>query len=466
MTYIIEEVQSSNGISFIKWFKKTDGSLIEHIKVNIQTVKVPCELTDKISYILYDPTKKPISSAFQYLNYEISELSPNSIEVAMIALKLLYSFLLLNNVDIHSISMENIRQLKNFLYGVNHEGYDLVFKNLTKRNSDTLNMYFGVYRKYLKYLSIKESAFYSKTINSNSKSNSGFLAHAKRVQQEKYNISERATPESTVVPMYISVADFKKILKVIRGQYSLREEIIVRLMFECGARIGEVLGLTLEDIEVHSKTINIEGNDQDSFGTIVIRNRVSDKDYQLAKTCFTPKNKEDYSHKIYLTEKKGFQNIYPSIDLIERIEQYIEQTHGRMSKTKRANYLSSARADNVTNLDSVESEDNYYIFLNKNGTSLSIDGWNKVLRGIFTKCGLKIDRNVRRNNLSHRFRHGYAMFLIKYQNASHLDVMHALRQTSLQSVLYYFRPTIEDKYKANQDSTNYMHRIIPELKEG
>lgn len=41
------------------------------------------------------------------------------------------------------------------------------------------------------------------------------------------------------VPRYISVPEFQNIITTIRNFYTNREEIIVRLMFQCGLRIGE-----------------------------------------------------------------------------------------------------------------------------------------------------------------------------------------------------------------------------------
>lgn len=38
-------------------------------------------------------------------------------------------------------------------------------------------------------------------------------------------------------------------MSLIEDKYTLREKIIVKLMYEYGLRIGEVLGLTLEDIQ-------------------------------------------------------------------------------------------------------------------------------------------------------------------------------------------------------------------------
>lgn len=70
---------------------------------------------------------------------------------------------------------------------------------------------------------------------------------------------------------------FLKSSNVFEKDYSLREECIVRLMFEAGLRIGECLGLTNEDIRQ-------EEDENGELKTVVyIRNRVSDKNINMQK---------------------------------------------------------------------------------------------------------------------------------------------------------------------------------------
>ncbi|MNF09215.1 hypothetical protein D3C80_2098270 [compost metagenome] len=79
--------------------------------------------------------------------------------------------------------------------------------------------------------------------------------------------------------------------------------------------------------------------------------------------------------------------------------------------------------------------------------------------------GLTVDIDIRKNNLNHRFRHGYAMFLKKYQNISELDLMYALRHSGLSAVACYFNPDEDDIYEANSRATKSMFELIPELQE-
>lgn len=83
---------------------------------------------------------------------------------------------------------------------------------------------------------------------------------------------------------------------------------IIRLMFECGLRIGETLGLTSDDLVMEQ-----EGN---IFVSVAyITNRLSDNKDQQAKTCMKVKdekniNPRNIKQRIMDTKKLLFHSIY------------------------------------------------------------------------------------------------------------------------------------------------------------
>ncbi|WP_349392906.1 tyrosine-type recombinase/integrase [Clostridium perfringens] len=87
------------------------------------------------------------------------------------------------------------------------------------------------------------------------------------------------------------------------------------------------------------------------------------------------------------------------------------------------------------------------MFLNKNGMPLSVNGWNKFLKSIFNRLNIVVDKGSKKNNLSHRFRHGYAMYLINNENRSIEYVKEKMRHASVQSTMIYYNPTEEEKLK-------------------
>lgn len=99
--------------------------------------------------------------------------------------------------------------------------------------------------------------------------------------------------------------------------------------------------------------------------------------------------------------------------------------------------------------------------MNKNGGVLSVSGWNKRLKDIYRQCGIEIDCGNKKNNLSHRFRHGYAMAL-REQGRDVLYIMRKLRHASLASTYVYFNPTEEDILKETKVIIDQMQKKIRE----
>ncbi|WP_102401001.1 tyrosine-type recombinase/integrase [Haloimpatiens massiliensis] len=427
----VTEIRTLNSTSFLKeYFSDRNKDKNSVIKVNIAKVVLKKEGFNYI--ILYDENMRVIRSVYKYLNIELGKYSFNYREIVGTALKLFYSYLRVFNFDINNLGIKEINMLKEFLYGESKKGQEYEINITSKRGVNTVNKYIAFYRNYLKFLGIKNEVLNEKTVVAVLKNTDGLLAHTKKKAYDKYAVTDRGYSNDRVVPRYISKDEFAIIMEVIKKEYTLREEIIVGLMYENGLRIGEVLGLTLEDIENNK---------------IIIRNRLSDKPYMLAKTCYKPKNEKDYKNSICGVYMIGYQVILPTEDTMDKLFYYIDEAHGIMSKVNRNNYFKYAKSDKVTNGEDLEG-DNYYVFLNKNGAALSISGWNKILRAIFVKAGLKLDRNSKRNNLNHRFRHGFAMKLIK-NGATALDVASALRHKGISSVMCYFRPTEKDMFDAN-----------------
>lgn len=438
---IIKEIINVNESQYLKKYisEKKDDTYEE--KINIFKVT----LIDKsYPYIfLYDNNMNVIREAYKFLNINLRNLAYNSRDSIANSLKLLYLFMNIFKVSIDKLDINSIVKLKEFLYGRSRNGSEYVTEYISTRNASTINKYLGYYRNYLNFLDIKNDLFNNKRAIGYERGNNGLFGHIQKKTYEKFLISENVFINNINVPRYLSELEFNKILNEININYNLREELIVRLMFENGMRIGEVLGLTIEDIEEDK---------------IKIRNRLSNNKDQFAKTCFKPKYFDDYKSPTYKTLKIGYQVIKPTISTLDKILDYIDICHGNMSKSNRNNYLKSSKADKVTDGSTLEN-DNYYLFLNKDGKPLRVVGWNKILRKIFNVVGITLDERKRIHNLNHRFRHGFAMKLVK-DGASPVEIANALRHNGLSSVMCYFRPTEEDIYDANKFGADSMMKKI------
>lgn len=440
--YLITECNSHDGIYYEKKFITENGEIISKEKVHFQSAKIDFKGTEYV--FLYDSKMNPIPEIFDYLNFELEGASPNHRYTAINAFKFLYSFLELYDLKIDSLSKNDIKNLFSFLEGISRKGTLYQLDLFTLRSPSTIGTYVAIYRSFISYLEyensplLKKSKDYKLIYNDETDSPMKIFKYEESV--EDYN------PELST-PRYISVEEFKKLLDVIRKEYTLREECVVRLMFENGLRLGEVLGITNEDI--------VE-NDKGNF--LYIRNRSSDSSDQLAKGRMIPKNKKQYKTKKYQTTDIGYQVVYLNDALLHKINDYTNEFHSNDSVKFQSNYQKYTYADSVDN-----NAENFYIFINSIGRPLSQNLWGKTLRNIFKKAGLNVDKDQRETNLSHRFRHGYAMFMVKYKHVDALKLKELLRHNNINSVKHYYRPTDEEIIKMRTGLVDSIYEIIPDL---
>lgn len=446
----VNEIKSHNSIHYeLQFVEGNNISFSKDIKIRTVTLNHPDGNT---YYYLYDEEMNPIRDVFRFLNFELLSKSPNSRSSSLHALKLLYSFCSIFGADIKNLTSADIKNLKMFLKGVSPKGHTITLNLNTQRSNETINSYLGVYRKFYEFLGIVDSPLFLK---SNKSYNITSFDSEQEIKVSGYKLQEKVYKDIIKVPQYISVEDFSKIIKVIRNEYSEREECIVRLMFEAGLRIGEVLGLTSDDIVLEE----IDGED---VGVIYIRNRFTDKPYQLAKTCMKINNKKQYKSKEYSTQGYGYQKVIININLYDKLSEYINENHCDIKDKFLNNYNKFTIADRVDNSDEYD-EDNFYVFINSVAKPLSSNLWNQTLRNIFEKSGIKIDKYKRQNNLNHRFRHGFAMFMVQYKNIKAFDLKILMRHKSIHSVFVYYKPTDEDISKLKNDFAKSLYDIIPDL---
>lgn len=442
MIYITEK-KNSNGIYYERRFEPT---LEAEAIIDIIQIKTATTIVNNINYTyLYDSNMEPISPVFEYLNFELKNSSPNNLTPAISALKLLFCFLELFHTQFHAMKKNDLKKLILFLEGIPKKGVNYQLNLTTQRSHSTINNYFSVYRSYANFLGLTDSIFTKK---------GDFKKHVYIPESETvmkvptYEVRLKTYKPEISTPRYISVEEFKSILKVIREEYTLREECIVRLMFEGGLRIGEVLGLTNEDIVENNGNIYLH-----------IRNRCTDAPYQLAKTCMHVSHPNQYHSKAYRQKDVGYQVAVISLELLDKINNYVNAAHIPSSTLFERNYAKHTICDNVLG----SNDENFYLFINNLGKPLSANLWNKTLRTIFKKAGLNVDKLHRENNLNHRFRHGFAMFMVKYKHIKTFDLSLLMRHRSLSSVQHYYRPTDEDIVELKTEFVKSIYEIIPEL---
>lgn len=449
---IIKEKKIGNEIYFQKIITTDNGeSIISDIRYQVKCI----EKDSFPYYVIYTPSMTIHSGAFSYINNYMSGQADNSKIKAQQALKLLFSYEKIIGKELKDYSATDIKALKHFLHGFSPKGQMIQLELNTIRNNQTVNGYLSIYRQYLSSLGIENS--YIQRVKANDVSIT-LEDGLPTMRVKKYKSNDRVAKSPYLeVPMYISVDDFKKIINIVRLDYSLRDEIIIRLMYQTGMRIGEVLGLTAEDVKM-------EKIENDYVPIAYIRNRVSDSTDQRAKTCMKVYNQKQYKSKDYTVKGYGYQYVVLPQDLYNLIDEYIESVHtsARESKLQSKRYQKKTLADSI--YDDDENNDNYYIFLNSIGTPLHSHSWNDTLRKIFNDVGLPLDKEKREHNLNHRFRHGFAMFNVQYLNCKEVTLAERMRHNSILSVYKYYRPTVSDQIKLKTEFANSLYEVIPNLR--
>lgn len=432
-----------------------------------------------VYYILYDTDGSPVKEFFNYLNNVIAPKGVAIRKKTAYCLKRLYECIDIYDANIKKLDTQFIAVLTNFF-----RGGILDDREITKNDQD-IKIAVDICIAYLNHEGYKVNNATFNNVSSRSTKSDNSTKHA--VKQS-----------DLFVPEYISDNEFKKLISVMRNsprnlytekfyntyknnlddkidedlasllgiqqnsldppKEDLESILIVTLMFTCGFRIGEVLGLTTEDIRIDT---------QKKY--LVLRNRLSDAPYQYAKNLGHPKSYDDY-HKAWYKRSGGTCLVAISDVTYKSIIDYIDRIHKPYIKAY----------DSPTLLaDSVEEDTegtNHYLFMNTSGGRLSIDNWNLILRRYFDKADIKRDQIVKHSNLNHRFRHSYAIRIVnlfREANISHpdnppfgvADLARAMRHKSLGTCLRYFSWTKEHASQVLEDFSQEFIDEFPDILE-
>lgn len=434
---------------FHKKVLNANGDEISNRKVTIPLYSV--SYNGFTYYLLYDSHMRVICEAYEYLNFDLQARPQTSRSKAAFALRLLYCFLSLSGYDVHSINDQVLSELLFFLRGIQNNPTG--FKSRTQRSSSTVNSYLSVYRSFFNCRRIKCDALF-RTLNvSVTGTVDQVLSSTVERKRFKSNLKTSSVDEN-LCPRYIGSEEFRKIYSLVVQKQDREAKLLLHLMYGYGLRLGECLGLTMEDItETHDNGKLVP--------LLLIRNRMSDAKYQYAKNLLHVTNRNQYKSRDYQLSQ---WRIIITYELYEELLAYIESAHSTAMEKYPDNYEKGA-ADIVSIREAPEN--NHYIFLNRYGRILNDQTWNAHLKNYFSEAGIPIDHDVREKNLSHRFRHGFAMFHARFSNhpVAVLELSRMMRHKSILSTMVYYNPTFEDELKTKTEFQNELYTLIPELKE-
>ena len=423
-----------------------NGKTVDSREVSVQTAEV--DRDGKTYYLLYDSNFNIIEDVYMFMNHRKKVLSETTMSAARYDLRYLYIYGEIIGKDIKEFDHDDFLALAYFLKGVSVDDTQMEVHLRTKRDVASVNGMFSSFRSYYRYLHLDGPIFdevsWSRYVPRDSN------------HQAKVNPFKAFKPKE--VPKYISVEEFNAIITWIRNniedeELCLRDESLVRLMFEGGLRLGEALGLTLEDFEINH--IKHEDGSETPICYVYIRNRVSDNnDFQNAKGCMTVVSRASYAGHDYQTFNRGYQLTFISMDTYHVIMEYVDKAHVRAKKKYSAAYKAK-KADSVGQYAKTH-KDNYYVFLNSKGTPMSDETWRTELRKIFQGVGIDVDYGKKRDGLSHRFRHGFCMHLLYDLKMPKNQVMKRSRHNSESGLEKYNTPSVEQIVAMQMEIEDYI----------
>lgn len=461
-----KEIRVSNLNHYILYKSRKTSCKTDCWKITYYRLETHKRRTDGfIYYILYDTDGHPIKEFYNYLNVVIASKGVAIRKKTAYNLKRFYECLDIYDANITKLDTQFIAVLTNFF-----RGGIIDDREITKNDQD-IKIAINICIAFLNHEGYKVK---NTTFN---------VTHARMSVAD--NHTKLSVKQSDLfVPEYVSDNEYKKLISVMRNSprklytdkfyneykvnldYNIDEDLailldipqtsqdppkedleailIVTLMFTCGFRIGEVLGLTTEDIRVDSQK-----------KCIVLRNRLTDEQYQYAKNLGHPKSREDYK-KAWYKRSGGTCLVAISDALYESIVNYIDRIHKPYLKAYNSPTLLADRVEEDT--EGV----NHYLFMNTTGDRLTIANWNNILRKYFDKAGIKRDKVVKHSNLNHRFRHSYAIRIVNiFREANKTnpenppfgvaDLARAMRHKSLETCLRYFSWTDEHASQVLED---------------
>lgn len=409
----IEEIKKGTSRYYKVSTYANDNKLISIRTVRYTLKSIPY---NKIRcYMLFDNDGNCVENVFNFINMYKVSISETSREKYSLYLRYLYEFSGIIDKDISRFQRNDIDKFVVFLSGYDpNSSLADSFYTYSSKSEETIAAIFNVVKEYVDYCGYASSKYFY---------------NYRGIKRRAYG-KQKA---NTICPKFISLKEMELILNYIDNNTSLSKEtkmeysLIYKLMFNKGLRIGEVLGITLEDFE------EIYNNDGELYYKLYIRNRMSDSKDQRAKRCLTMDGQYSYNAPIYHRLDIGYQQVFLSEEFHDDIIEYFDVMSARFKREEKTLFKADA-------IDGIS--DNWYIFHNKNRpTPLNKDILYNYTRKMFQDLNIHIDKYVRTNNLFHRFRHGFCMYLLYVENIPPLQACKLTRHRNAEGLAIYNNPT-------------------------
>ena len=249
-----------------------------------------------------------------FLKYSrMKNFSPNTLAAYAYDLMLYYNYCEKTGIDpLHLDTNKNLMDLfTNFSsYLLTRKGGNVISIDKPVRSETTVNRIMNTvftYYRYLSYANLAEiPSVFKATHMVRSRS---FLSELVRCKIQNYNLFRIKTHQQPI--KYITRDQYKILLTACN---SIRDKIIVALLFEGGLRVSEVCGIHIEDLrDIDHGRLYIEPRDNNINRARVknhARGVIGLPPYLIDMITYYVTNKVDKSDYL-LTVTKGYKNGYP-----------------------------------------------------------------------------------------------------------------------------------------------------------
>lgn len=210
------------------------------------------------AYLLLDTNGLPVEPVAKYMKYlHNRESSSNTLKTYCTALKHYFTYLKQIETDYQQVSFEVLSEFVSWLRNP-YESNKVVPHKATKarRSEKTVNNYLTVVTSFYDYLyrsdlvksDVVEKLMKKVFTGAGGSRYKGFLHHVNEGKPVSKNILKLAEPKEKV-----KVFTKEQVELIYHSTTNIRDKFLVRLLFESGLRIGEVLSLFLGDFQFDAK---------------------------------------------------------------------------------------------------------------------------------------------------------------------------------------------------------------------
>ncbi|MFK4323459.1 integrase/recombinase XerD [Bacillus sp. RC55] len=210
------------------------------------------------AYLLLGTNGLPVEPVAKYMKYlHNKESSSNTLKTYCTALKFYFTYLEQTGINYQQVSFDKLSNFVAWLRNPYESNKVIPHKKAkAKRSERTVNNYLTVVTSFYDYLyrndlvdsDIVEKLMKKMFVGAGGNGYKGFLHHVNEGKPLSKNILKLDVPKERV-----KVFTKEQVDEIYQSTTNIRDKFLVRLLFESGLRIGEVLSLFLEDLQFDAK---------------------------------------------------------------------------------------------------------------------------------------------------------------------------------------------------------------------